>query len=98
MARIASKVDLNHSTIVDALRASEVSVQSLAEVGGGCPDLLCGVNGYNFLIEVKSGDELLNTRQKAWHAHWRGPAHLARTVEQALAIAEHYRARKVVVC
>jgi hypothetical protein len=94
MARIASKVDLNHSTIVDALRASGVSVQSLAEVGGGCPDLLCAVNGLNFLIEVKSGNELLNAKQKTWHREWRGTAHLARTVTEAICIADYYRTKK----
>ena len=93
MSRRAAKVDANQSIIVDALRAAGVSVQSLAEVGDGCPDLLCGINCFNFLIEIKSGNETFNSRQKVWHSGWRGNAHVARTVDEALAIAEHYRRR-----
>lgn len=99
MSRRAAKVDSNHPAVVDALRAFGCSVQSLAEIGNGCPDLLCGVNGHNFLLEVKDGSlvpsaRLLTPDQKRWHTDWRGRVHLAETIEQALAIAAHYCKRK----
>lgn len=63
-----SKVDANQGEIVDALRAMNASVQSLSDVGRGCPDLLVGHEGFicpnckewssipmNYLMEVKDG-------------------------------------------
>jgi hypothetical protein len=100
MGRTAAKIDANQPEIVEALRAVGVSVQSMAEIGGGCPDLLCGVDGPDgcvFIIEIKVPGEGLNPRQKSWHAAWRGPAHVAYSVEQALAITDRYRARGRVV-
>ena len=91
MGRLAPKIDANQPEIVAALRAVGVSVQSLASVGDGCPDLLCAVNTMTFIIEVKMPGERLNPRQKSWHRDWRGRAHVAYNVEQALAIAERYR-------
>jgi hypothetical protein len=85
-------VDANHGAIVDGLRAAGCTVESLAAVGNGCPDLLCGVGGHNVLIEVKVPGERLNNVQKPWHAAWRGRAHIAYSLEQALAIVAHYRA------
>lgn len=89
--RRASKVDANQSDIVEALRAAGFSVQPLSAVGDGCPDLLVGANGHNVLIEVKVPGERLNNVQKPWHATWKGRAHIAYDVAQALAIAAAYR-------
>jgi hypothetical protein len=95
MTRRDAKVDANQEAIVEALRAIGVSVQSLAKVGEGCPDLLCGVNKVNFLLEVKDPDSSrgikLLPKQKDWHANWRGRVHLAITPDIAVAIAENYR-------
>ena len=90
MGRVAAKIDANQPEIVDALRALGCSVQSLASVGDGCPDLLIGVANVWFLIEVKMPGELLNPRQKRWHAEAMGRTHLARTVDEALTIAKKY--------
>ena len=100
MSRRAAKVDGNQAAIVSALRAAGCSVQSLAEVGDGCPDILVGVERVNVLMEVKdptqsATDRRLNTRQKRWHAEWKGTAHLVETVDQALAIAAFYRTGRV---
>lgn len=96
MSRRAAKIDANQGSIVDALRAVGCSVQSLAEVGDGCPDLLVGIGKFNVLMEVKDGsrppsDRLLTAAQKRWHAEWRGTAHLVESVEQALMVAAEYR-------
>lgn len=53
MARTAAKIDANQPMIVKALRAFGATVQTLAAVGKGCPDLLVGYKGKNFLLEVK---------------------------------------------
>jgi hypothetical protein len=91
MGRVAAKIDANQPEIVEALRAVGISVQSLAEVGSGVPDLLCAVNSINFIIEVKMPGEHLTPKQKSWHRDWRGRTHVAYNIEQALMIAAVYR-------
>jgi len=81
----AAKVDANQGEIVEALRAIGCSVQSLAKVGGGCPDLLVGLNGRNVVIEIKDGRGF-TPAQKNWHRDWQGKAHVANTVQEALQI------------
>ena len=75
MSRRAAKIDGNQGDIVIALEAVGASVQSLAAVGNGCPDLLVGFRGTNFVIEVKdpaqpANKRRLNSHQKPWHAEW----------------------------
>ena len=57
--RRAAKVDTNHREIVAALERCGCSVQSLAAVGAGVPDLLVGVAAragrLTLLMEVKDG-------------------------------------------
>ena len=52
--RRAAKIDANQTEIVKALRQVGASVQSLASTGKGCPDLLVGFRGVNWLLEVKA--------------------------------------------
>ena len=51
----AAKIDANHEQVVTALRAAGATVQSLAGVGKGVPDLLVGYQGQTLLMEVKDG-------------------------------------------
>ena len=90
--RRAAKVDANQEAIVDALRAAGYSVTSLAAVGNGCPDLLCGVNGRNVLLEVKMPGEKLNSTQKPWHRDWKGKAHVIWSADDALFVMRNYGA------
>lgn len=89
--RRAAKVDSNHGAIVDALRAVGCSVQSLARLGDGVPDLLVGRNGRTWLLEVKDGarrpnEKVLTPRQAEWWARWRGsPPLRVESVADALA-------------
>ena len=81
----AHNLDANQPTIVEALEAVGASVQSLAGVGGGCPDLLVWHSGY-YLLEVKNreGRGLGLTRdQKKWHERWTGPVHVVSTVAES---------------
>jgi len=79
------KVDKNQREIVMALRKVGASVIHLHTVGNGCPDLLVGFRGENFLIEVKLGKGKLTPAQKTLHTTWQGlKIGVARTVEEAL--------------
>lgn len=97
--RRAAKVDDNQKQIVDALRDYGASVESLAAVGRGVPDLLVGYRGRNLLMEVKDGSKVPSKRkqtpdQVAWAAKWLGQYALVETVEQAIDVLidlEHYR-------
>ena len=87
MARRAAKVDGNHAAVVDALRAAGCFVQSLAAVGGGCPDILAGKYGVWHLIEIKDAGGRLTPQQKSWHAAALPQrTHIAYTVADALLI------------
>lgn len=75
--RRRARIDANHLEIVYALRAAGATVQSLAEIGGGCPDLLCGFRGKTALIEVKDSRQPPSKRQLTpdqlrWHREWNG--------------------------
>jgi hypothetical protein len=77
--RRASRIDANQDQIVNVLRAYGATVQSLATVGNGCPDLLVGYQGKTLLMEIKDGNKMpskkkLNDLQTNWHANWRGGA------------------------
>ena len=88
--RRRAKVDANQAEIVATLRAAGATVQSLATVGGGCPDLLVGWRGTNFLLEVKSvGD--LNAEQERWHQSWRGIANVVWSPADALGVIKNER-------
>jgi hypothetical protein len=91
MARTPRKVDANQPEIVEALRLAGVSTQSLAEVGDGCPDLLCGVPSMTFILEVKMPGEEFSPRQRTWHRYWTGPSHVVRSIEEALDVAALYK-------
>lgn len=76
--RRAARLDANHEAVVSALRATGCTVQSLAAVGSGCPDILVGRGGAVLLMEIKDGakapsDRRLTPDQVRWHADWRGP-------------------------
>jgi Holliday junction resolvase len=84
--RKRARTDENHKEIVEALRKSGWQVMSLAEVGGGAPDLLAwhAYRGLR-LIEVKAGKGDLTLAQKLRVAQgW--PIKVIRTVDEALAL------------
>jgi len=91
--RKAAKTDRNQIEIVDALRQIGASVQSLAATGKGCPDLLVGYRGINYLMEIKDGEKVPSAReltidQKHWHSIWRGSVHTVKSVDEALKILQ----------
>lgn len=83
------KVDGNQAAIVKALRAVGASVVSLASQGKGCPDLLAGRGGINYLLEVKDGSlspsrRELTPDEAEFHGQWQGHVRLVTSVETAL--------------
>ena len=83
----AAKVDRNQAEIVQALKRAGVTVQHLHAVGQGCPDIIAGVRGVNYLIEIKHPkDGSLTDPQVKWHSGWKGQVHVAFSEEDALRI------------
>jgi Holliday junction resolvase len=73
----AARTDANHVQVVSALRAAGATVQSLAGVGKGVPDLLVGYRQTTLLMEVKDGHKSPSQRkltedQLKWHREWNG--------------------------
>lgn len=84
--RRAAKVDASQEAIVAALRAAGASVQSLAQIGQGCPDLLAARAGQMWLLEVKTGKAKPNDLQARWHIAWNAPVHVVRSEDDALRV------------
>jgi len=60
-------------------------------VGRGCPDLVVGVAGVNYLIELKNPEvkpsaRRLSRDEAAFHGAWRGQVAVVETLEEALAL------------
>lgn len=89
--RRAGRVDANQDEIVSALRKIGVSVQSLAAIGKGVPDLLCCFRGRLCLLELKDPSKPPSKRrltpdQIEWHRAWHGaPVFVVETIDEAIA-------------
>ena len=89
--RRAARVDDNQRAIIAALRQMGCSVQDLSKVGGGCPDLLVGRGGCNWLLEVKDGEKPPSKRkltpyQVDFHKYWSGQVATVHNVEDAVLV------------
>ena len=87
--RRAAATDRNQAEIVAAYRMVGASVQPLHSVGKGCPDLVVGYRGVNYMIEAKDGmktpsQRVLTPDQVAWHRDWRGQVVTVKSVREAL--------------
>ena|SRR3990167_141022 len=87
--RMRAKVDANQREIVEALRTVGCSVQSLAAIGKGCPDILIGIHGMNFLAEIKDGKKRPSARkptedEERWAQLWRGTVYLLTSTDEAI--------------
>lgn len=82
----ACKVDGNQGEIVDQLRQIGATVQSMASVGDGCPDLLVGLNGRNYVFEVKEAGKGLRPRQVLWFGEWKGQADVVTCLADCLEV------------
>lgn len=94
--RRAARTDRNQIEIVDALRAVGCSVQTLAAIGEGCPDLLVGIGHSNLLMEIKDGARVPSARrltldQCKWHIEWRGQVAVINSVDEALVLVQEIK-------
>ena len=81
---MAYRVDNNQREIVAAIRKFGGTVQHLHHVGKGCPDILVGFRGQNWLFEVKTAAGKLTRDQVGWHEDWRGQVEVIRSVEDVI--------------
>ena len=94
--RRAAKVDVGQAAIVEALRGIGCTVQSLAAVGSGCPDLVVGFRGRNLLLEVKAppgprggkskDGQALGVAQVRWALAWRGQSAVVTCAAHAIVV------------
>ena len=89
--RRAARTDNNHAEVRTALRNAGATVEDLSGVGKGCPDLLVGWRGWNFLLEVKDGTKppshrALTADQKVWHATWGGQVDVVTSADEAVEV------------
>lgn len=90
--RRIARVDANQNEIVKAFRQLGCTVQSLATVGSGCPDLVVGIpKNRVLLVEVKDGDKELTPDQERWHANWATPVHIVRHLGEVISLVNAYR-------
>jgi hypothetical protein len=80
------RLDANQAAIVAGLRAVGATVQSLASIGQGCPDLLVGFRGRNVLFEVKRPGAQLTPAEAHWFDGWRGERRIVTTLDEAWAV------------
>ena len=88
-ARRAAKVDVNQPSIVAAIRKLGWTVQHLHSLGHGCPDILVGARGKNYLFEIKNPeyyDGKLPADEQEWHDMWRGQIDVVETIEDILEV------------
>ena len=84
--RRAARTDTNQAELVEVMRQMGASVQDLSMVGSGCPDLVVGFRGRNYMVEIKTEKGKLRTAQHRWHGEWRGHVSVIRTVDDAVAL------------
>ena len=76
------KVDKNQPEIIKQARSLGISVQSLHEIGKGCPDVLFGYAGINIFAEIKDGKNDLNELQVPYHESWNGQICTIRNIDE----------------
>lgn len=64
--------DSNHHAIVKALKGCGCSVRDLSQIGDEGPDLLVGMAGRDYQVEVKSDGGALSVGQTNYIQDWRG--------------------------
>ena len=87
--RRAARVDANQKALVATLRRLGCSVQHIHTVGQGCPDILVGWRGENYLFEIKDDAKppsacRLTADEAIWHDAWRGSVDVIYNFNDAL--------------
>ena len=79
MSRYAKRTDDNHRSVVEELRDAmpDATISDASGAGKGCPDLVIGWRGLNFLFELKDpkkpkSGRRLTKAQVGMHSNWQG--------------------------
>jgi hypothetical protein len=80
-----NKTDKNQKAICAGLQKVGATVAYLQGVKGGCPDLIVGYKGKNYLFEIKNPETngQLNDLQKEFFANWKGQVVVIKTLKEA---------------
>lgn len=82
-----ARVDVNHKSIVQELRAYGVSVYNTHAVGQGFPDIVCGFRGRNYLFEIKRDKKAkLTEAEERFAVGWRGQYNVITSAYEAWVI------------
>lgn len=95
MGRFSAKTDANQKEIVKVFRSLGATVAVTSKAGKGFPDLVVGVRGINYLVEVKDGSKTPSQRkltpdQVIFHGEWKGQICIVETVDDAVALLSYY--------
>ena len=87
--RRAARADRNQPEVVTLLRRLGASVQHLHTIGKGCPDILVGAYGRNWLVEIKDdtlpkSGQALTEDEADWHRAWKGQICVVRNLDEAI--------------
>ena len=93
------RTDANQTEIVKLLRQLGLSVFILSDVGKGCPDLMCGWNMHNYLVEIKDGAkprsaQKLTAQEQKFFDEWQGNVQIINSIDSALAFVKAVRENK----
>jgi Holliday junction resolvase len=81
---MAKRVDSIQRQITESLRKLGITVLVLSNVGHGCPDLLLGYVGHNYLIELKTGKNNLTPFEKHFFDEWKGQVEVVHNIDEVL--------------
>lgn len=89
--RLRGRTDANQEKIVRELRKAGCSVLVLSSQGNGCPDVLVGFRGVNYLFEVKDPNQPPSKRkltpdEKQFHDSWSGQSFVIQVTGDALEV------------
>jgi len=92
------RVDNNQKNIVKTLKSAGFSVQTLADVGSGVPDIAFACGGRNFLAEIKNSEmppskQALTPDQVIFHAKWRGEIFILHSVAETLVLIDKIKVK-----
>ncbi len=79
-----NRKDANQKVIIDCLKKLGYSVLELDDVKNGCPDILVGKNGNNYLIEIKTEKGKLNELQQKFIERWNTRVYIIKNIDEAI--------------
>jgi hypothetical protein len=96
MSKFPKRVDQNQKHIVKAFRELGASVQILSEVGKGCPDILVGVDGKNYLFEIKNGEkppsgQKLTEPEQVFFDTWKGQVKVINSIADVVHFMDYFK-------